>query len=564
MRLSVIRTLSWVLFKSYFRAGRREGRGGGSGSRISDIAGRFFRPRVILILYSVAFVASFLLVQLVLPFLENVLAEDLVWQMLIGLPMILTSGVIIAGILFELGQGAGVSPSEAVNWLPISPREYVAASSLSTAAAYFPLFAVGAGATLPLSLEFNLFSVWSVAAILSILALLLGAFIVEILAAVNRVSSKIYPKSGKFAILSRIVLIVLFAVIQVAFNPYFLFYVLGATASVVGVTWFVPMIWPSVAITNLIRLDTFAAVIFSTLSVAFVLTVFLAASYLRQKFWSPTHIPITTKSSIVYEPQTPSLLQLGFSPLETAIALKEFRALARRRDLARFVAIPVVYVIALTLPVLFSSSYGDDFSLGLSGFFLAAMVPFIIPLMLSSITVGQEGKAIVLILMLPIRANSFIKGKLLPAWIISIISSIGTVIIFRMLGQMPLPAMWAIITASVFVVVVESFVGLGIGARYPDFTVSARSRYITLTGFIRSIVIGGPPALAIFAPITFYLISGVGIMEEGEQEVVDVLIPPFDIAFVFLTTAVIGSALSYLAYRFCRRGVERFLTNLEA
>lgn len=560
MRLSVIRTLSWVLFKSYFRAGRGEGRGGGSS--ISDIAGRFFRPRVILILYSVAFVASFLLVQLVLPFLENVLAEDLVWQLLIGLPMILTSGVIIAGILFELGQGAGVSPSEAVNWLPISPREYVAASSLSTAAAYFPLFAIGAGATLPLSLEFNLFSVWSVAAILSILALLLGAFIVEILAAVNRVSSKIYRKSGKFAILSRIVLIVLFAVIQVAFNPYFLFHVLGDTASVLGVTWFVPMIWPSVAITNLIRLDTFAAVIFSTLSVAFVLTAFLAASYLRQKFWSPTHISITTKSSIVYEPQTPSLLQLGFSPLETAIALKEFRALARRRDLARFMAIPVVYVIALTLPVLFSPS-DDDFLRGSFGFFLAAMVPFIIPLMLSSITVGQEGKAIVRILMLPIRANSFIKGKLLPAWIISIISSIGTVIIFRMLGQMPLPAMWAIITASVFVVVVESFVGLGIGARYPDFTVSARSRYITLTGFIRSIVIGGPPALAIFAPITFYIISGVGIMEEGEQEV-DVLIPPFDIAFVFLTTAVIGSVLSYLAYRFCRRGVERFLTNLEA
>jgi hypothetical protein len=519
-----------------------------------------------LILDVVAFVGSFLLVQFVLPYLVDALDERLVWQMLIALPMLLSSGVILAGILFELGQGAGVSSSEAVNWLPISPKEYVAASSLSTAAAYSPLFAVSAGVTLPLSLEFDLFfPVWSVTVVLSILALLLGALIVEILrAAVNRVSSTVYRRSGKFAIISRIVLVVfLFAVVQMAFSPYIQFYVLEATASIVDLTWFIPMIWPSVAITNLVRLDIPATVTFSALSVAFILSIFFTASYLRQKYWSPTTVSIIIESSARYAPKTPSslLTRLGFTPLEAAIALKEFRALVRRRDLGRFIAVPVVIVISLVLPTVFSTPDGDS---GRSRpFYVAVMVPLvplIIPSMLSSISIGQEGKAVVNLLMLPIKATSFIKGKLVPPWIISIMASAGTVFVFQMLEPVPLPAMSATIGASILVVIVEGFVGLGVAVRYPDFSIAARGKYITFTGLLIGLAIGGPSAIAIFAPIMLHIISiGGGTM--GEEEA---LIPPIDLTVAALTTTILGSALSYLTYRYCRRGVERFLLNLEA
>ncbi len=552
MRLSVIRTLSSVLFLSYFRAGRG---GGDRGSR----AGRFIRPSIMLILDVIAFAVPFFLVQLILPYLTSVLAEHYVWQILVGLPMLLTSGVIVAGILFELGQGAGVSSSETVNWLPISPREYVAASSLSTAAAYSLLFAISAGATLPLSFEFNLLYAWSVTSVLSILALLLGALIVEILrSTLSKVSSTVYRRSSKFAIISRIVLVVLLlAMIQVAFNPYVLFYLLGAAVSIVDLTWFVPMIWPSVAIANLIRFNILATAIFSALSVAFTLGIFLVASYLRQKYWSQTPISIKLESSATYTPQTPSLLRLGgFSHMEAEIALKEFRAVARRRELASFIAIPVILVISLTLPILFSPS--ANFSGRSPQFFLAAMVPFITSLMLSSITIGQEGKAVVNILMLPIKANSLIKGKLLPAWIISIIASVGTALIFQMLEPMPIPALSATIAASILVVVVESFIGFGVGVRYPDFTVAARGRYITFTGFVTCMVIGGPMALAIFAPIIIHVISSGGIIGEAPP------IPSVDLTVAALTTAVIGASLSYLAYRYCRSGAERFLSNLEA
>lgn len=547
MRLSAISALSSILFKSYFRAGRPDG------------FGRFMQPKIMILIDTIVFAAPFILLQFLLPLFPAdllTLVKPLAWQTLVGLPLLLTSGIIVAGILFELGQGSGVSSSESVNWLPISPREYVAASTLSVVAAYSFLLAFGVGIALPLALQFDLIRIWPITVLFSLLALILGALIVEILrAAVNRVSSTVYRRSGKFAIISRLVLVViLFVVIQMAFSPYILFYVLGILVGGVELAWFVPMVWPSVAITNLIQLNLPAVATFSVLSFIFVFTIFFSASYLRQRYWSPSPVSIVIESSTKYAAHTPSVLGLGFTPLEAAIALKEFRALLRRRDLARFIAIPILFVISLTAPTLFS---GSDYSGSSPGFFLMAMMPYMTTLMLSSITIGQEGKAVVNLRMLPIKANSLIKGKLLPTWIISIAATLAVTVIFQTIAPMPFPTVVAAIIASILVVEIESFIGLGVGVRYPDFTISTRSRYITFTGFIIGFIIGGVAALATFAPIMFSIISTGGIRGPAP-------ISAFDLTIALPVTIIIGSILSYIAYRYCKRGVEKFLTNLEA
>ncbi|MCL4436777.1 MAG: hypothetical protein M1503_12165 [Thaumarchaeota archaeon] len=547
MRLSAISALSSILFKSYFRAGRPGG------------LGRFMQLKIMILIDAIVFAAPFMLLQFLLPlFPEDLLTlvKPLAWQTLVGLPLLLTSGIIVAGILFELGQGSGVSSSEAVNWLPISPREYVAASTVSVVSAYSFLLAFGVGIALPLALQFDLIRVWPVTVIFSLLALILGALIIEILrAAVNRVSSTVYRRSGKFAIISRLVLVViLFVVIQMAFSPYILFNVLSILVGGVELAWFVPMVWPSVAITNLIQLNLPAVATFSALSFIFVFTIFFSASYLRQRYWSPSPVSIVIESSTKYAARTPSILGLAFTPQEAAIALKEFRALVRRRDLARFIAIPILFVISMTAPTLFSPS---DYAGRSPGFFLMAMIPYITTLMLASITIGQEGKAVVNLRMLPIKAGSLIKGKLLPTWLISIVATLAITIIFQTVDPMPLPIIAATIIASMLVVEIESFIGLGIAVRYPDFTIGTRSRYITFKGFIIGFIIGGIFALATFVPIGLTIISTGGIRGPA---------PPFtfDLTIALPISILIGTVLSYLSYRYCKHGVEKFLTNLEA
>jgi hypothetical protein len=63
----------------------------------------------------------------------------------------------MAGILFELGQSSGLASSEAVNWLPVSPSEYVLASSISVDIAYSPFLFFGLGAIIPFILSFRMY-----------------------------------------------------------------------------------------------------------------------------------------------------------------------------------------------------------------------------------------------------------------------------------------------------------------------------------------------------------------------------------------------------------------------
>ena len=212
MRPSLIITLSSALFKSYLRASQR--------ASVSF----FSRPRVMLLIDIALFATPTIILHYVVGFLSPIiitLLVPLVIQAMISLPVLMTSTMIVAGLMFELGQGSSISSSEAVNWLPISPREYVAASALSTSSLYSAFLALAAGITLPLTAKLGLFYLWPLTMLLSMLSLLLGAFIVEVLRALtNRVSSTVYKRSGRFAMATRLIaLILLFSIVQIAFQP---------------------------------------------------------------------------------------------------------------------------------------------------------------------------------------------------------------------------------------------------------------------------------------------------------------------------------------------------------
>jgi len=549
VRPDIIISLSSVLFKSYLRAGRT--------GRVSS----YSQPRIILILDLLAFAAPIVLLQNVMQSIPVELMdmlEPIVRQAFVGLPILLTSGIILAGILFELGQSAGLSSSEAVNFLPVSPREYVAASATSLFSVYSPLLAISAGISLPLAQRFGLMSAWPLAVALSALALLQGAFIVEILrSGVNRFSSTVYKRRGRFGVVSRLVLlIILFTLIQLAFSPYILYYTLGAIVSGVEFAWFVPVIWSSVAMLDQIGLDLLSTILFSALSLVFTYLMFETASWLRTMFWSPAPMSIMINTSVVYTPAVTARPRFGFGSLELAIALKELRSLVRRKDMARFLAVPIMIVIVYILPVIVSSQ-GVSYSGSSPGFFLAVFVPFIVTLMLSTIAVGQEGKAVINLYMLPISAKAFIKGKLLLNWIISGITTIGIVGIFEVIAPMGYANVAATLLAGTFVIFAESFIGLGIGSRHPDFTVGSRSRYVTLGGFLLGFLAGGTIALVIFAPIALHLILSGGI--RGSTPILG-----FGLGTMIPITIAIGSILTYITYRYCKMGVEEFLSNLKA
>jgi len=481
------------------------------------------------------------------------LLAPLVLQAMISLPVLMTFAIIVAGIMFELGQGSAVSSSEAVNWLPVSPREYVAASALSISSLYSFFLALAAGITLPLTLKFGLFSFWPLTIVLSIVSLFLGAFIVEFLRAIiNRVSSTVYKKRGRLALAIRLVaLVLLLSVVQLAFQPTVLYWVIGQIVGGIQIAWLVPFVWPSMALISLASYGLLQATLFVLLSFVFALAMYETAALLRQRYWSPVPIAISVGGSGQYVPEAPTRGRLGFNPLASTLAMKEFRALVRRKDLARFIAIPVVVAISFLVPTL--AQPGDMSGRG-PGFFLAAFIPFLVPMMFSSISIGQEGNSIMNLLSLPIGSTDLIKGKLAPALLISFIATFAVIALMEIIAPIGLGDALATMVVTSMTIFINSFIGLGIGATWPDYTIGSRSRFVTVKGFILGFIFCGLATLAVFIPVGLHIITSGGIRGE-------VPLPSLDLLPALVISALIGSVLIFLSYRFCKGAVQNLLSN---
>ena len=545
MNWPTIVSLATVLYKSYFRASSR-----GRRSFLS-------KPIALVILDVIVFVAPFGLLSYVLPLIPSEFASllrQVELQALVVLPVILTSAVILAGILFELGQTTSLSSSEAVNWLPVSPSEYIVASSASLEFTYSPLLFISLGITIPIALSLGMLWVVPFFVSISLLAYIWGAVIVEALRAVmNRISTTLYRKSGRLGVILRIVLVVVLLVaVQVAFNPYILYTALSSIVNGVNLAWFIPVIWPSVAVASSLALDAMRTTAFALLSLFFTLLIFEAAVRLRAKYWSPVPVTITVSTSTVYVPKGESLGWLD--PTAFAITLKELRSLVRRKDMARFLAIPVVLVVASLLPVLTSGANAKTALSGV-GLVLLGEASLILPMMLSSIAIGQEGRSIANIYMLPISADELAKGKLFLSWVISGAGILALALLLQFLAPIAALQFLATLVAVVFNIFIQGYVGLGAGSRYPNFTVGPRARYVTFTGFIIAFIMGGLATLATFAPLIVYqateFFTPLGGGSFGS------------ILLTIISTVVVGTVILILTRSYCMRGVKKLLSNME-
>src|SRR5208283_5046804 len=149
------------------------------------------------------------------------------------LPLVAVGVVLVAGVMFELTATAKFAGSDAANWLPITPAEYVAASAAAIAYTYSPAVALALGVLLP----FALFE---------------GAVLVEMLrSATQRASSVGAGRRGQVTLILRaVVLVVVILALQLAFNPVFLLGLAQRLSAVGLVTAAVPFFWSTEAVTQ--------------------------------------------------------------------------------------------------------------------------------------------------------------------------------------------------------------------------------------------------------------------------------------------------------------------------
>lgn len=502
MNLRAVYKLAVVLTRSQIR-----------GSQRNRVLARIFGdPRIILVIDILLLVSLGLVGYVLLSSGPATILRDAVRgieaEALAGIPSAIMFSVILFGVLYEISQPIQSLSTDLVNWLPISPLEYVAASTMSQSYIYSFMLSLLLGVLLGPALLFGMIRVWLAAALMAIIALFIGACVIEVLDAItNRISSSFYKKSGRSGMVFRLAItVILLVFVQLLFSGQVVVYLLQRVIESVRLAWFVPVVWPSVTVLAASQGSTISFLVFASLSVLFTLGLFGVAANFRARFWVP--IPVSIKlSSQTYHVRSQGIRLPGIGPVESAIMRKDLRSLTRRREMTRFLAIP--FVLAVAMGISFFPLGGQSMPEAPG---LLAIIPlYIIPVaifvgMLSMTSIGQEGYAVWNIYAAPIRPGSLLKAKVLFAGTLGLAFAAGMLTLFRLLLKPAEAYFWIILALGVAVVFEQAAIGIYFGARFPDFREMVRSRYVGVWGSLLGMLLGLITAMLTASPTIISII----------------------------------------------------------
>jgi hypothetical protein len=465
----------------------------------------FTDPRIILVADSALLVGLGVLGYVLLSYSSaslRAIVRSLEGQGLAGVPTIVAFALIVLGVLYEISQPVQSMSTDLVNWLPISPAEYVAGSTISEAYMYSFMLCFLLGSLLGPALFFGMGHVWTAAALMSLVSLYIGACVVELIDALtNRISSSFYKRSARSGIIFRLAAtIAVLVFIQLMFSGQIIVYLVQRLIQTVTVAWFVPVVWPSVSVLSISQGNLVDAGIFGFLSLAFAFMLYAIAVDFRARFWVP--VPVSIKlSSGTYRPQRAFRLP-GTSAVETAIVRKDFRSLVRRREMARFLAIPFVLAVSMGVSMYPLRGQALPGQMGMAMLILLYVIPLAIFCdMLGMTSIGQEGYAVWNLYTAPVKPNQILKAKMLYILILGALFGLAMIVVVNLLATPSLASIWLYIIIGVSIALEQTSLGLYFGTKFPDFRETIRSRYVTLWGSFSGIAAGFVSAGTTVVPI---------------------------------------------------------------
>jgi hypothetical protein len=492
VNFKLILNLAKVLALSSVRANRAKG---------AVPTGFAKSPLINIIVAVIAFpVAAVLANSFVGAFLEGISVSAFFVQISIFLPSFMILAAIMYGLLFEFSQSSAAGSSDVINWLPVRALEFVLASAISMIYFLAPILAVVFGATFGLALSVNMVDIGLLSLVFGVLGMFLGTFLIEIIRAItNRVSASFYKRSGRTTVAVRMVV---FLVVMVAFilvsNVNFLFAILQQFMGGIGNAWFIPILWPSLAIMSYLNTETLQTFLFGLSSVWLAIVFLWAGVKLREKYWVPAPFSIKLKPAKAYTPKRGFLGILGFTAAESALIKKDLRGLTRRKEMIIWIAIP----LAMSLISLFSFQTSWETATStiekLALFWGPLMGVFMFAFYMALTAVGQEGSAFLNLVITPLKEKEIVRSKLATALFPSLFALIALTAFMQVMSQLRLEALITVIV-TLFAALFEcTFVGLALGSRFPDFTEIPRARFIDQKGILLGMLL-----IAVCIGVTF-------------------------------------------------------------
>jgi len=492
-------------------------------------------------------------------------------QGLLNLFLSLPTLILIYSLVFTMMQQiqrSGVKVSvQAPSWLPITWEEHTLASILANLLGFLLVSIVFIGSAI---IVVSVFTGQVAYAALTLFALLASAFMASAITEIFRILQvrfigAVYKSSGRAAVWVRFVGSLLFFV--VFYIAYFsITSGIGAIAfvqtlaSAQSAVWFIPFVWLGMTLYSFINGLLPQALIFLTLSLLFISSLFYAAVILNRRFglYEP---PAITVSRGVYAPRTGFLGKLGFSTVEAALIRKDLKAFTRRRELMYIFIMPIVFIVLPLIQTMGAMGRPPPTEAApslLIGFFLI-FPGAIMAMSMGNMMIGEEGGAMWRIYSAPISAKSLVKSKYFFLVLFSALATIVTGIVEVAVFHPSVRAILVGLIESLLLVFALGAVSLANGIKGADFTELPRPRMIRTEWGIINLIACFLVALAILAPIIYYVSTR---LIPSVIPLVSIK-PAVDLYQAVVMSVVVAVVITFVAYRMALKNARELLTKAE-
>jgi hypothetical protein len=427
------------------------------------------------------------------------------------LPLFCLGGVVLAGLLFELNRSARFSTSDAANWLPVTPREYVVASSAAIAYSDSLIVALAGGIAVAVGAASGNWPAALLSLALSINGLLAGALVVEMVrATTQRAAAALSGRSGKAALAGRLVLFVLVIVVfEVFFSPLLLYRLLGAITSLGAASYWIPVLWAPLGVEMWVAGNALASVGFLALSGALTVVFVVVAAELRVRFWAPA--PAELRMDVHAYSETHSVLgRLGLDRVEAAIVAKDIRGLFRRREMLPVIAIPAVLLVVIGIT---GATSGPSGGVGFLTIYAGWLCGFA-ALWMATTSFGQERKALQTLYQLPVTPESIYRAKRALPVLFGVVYSVVLVGAIAALQPSSPFVLAGLLMAYLAAGVLSALLGLAFAARFSDFQERPRPQFIRPWAMILAMLVALPLNFGILVVAVIILasvVAGAGV-----------------------------------------------------
>jgi len=417
---------------------------------------------------------------------EDTGLEALLPRFLVFLPSFMAFSSILYGYMTEYGQAESTATVDMVNWLPIGAPEYVTASSLANLYSSLPLAAIMYGAALGLAYMTRDPGLWLVSFAMGVVGAALGTFFMEsVRALINRGGHRRRGGTGVGNFVRQLGSLLLLVVFSMMFNVVYLLRILQWFSVTLEQVWFIPLLWPSMALKSYIAWEPAPLALYVASSAAFTAAVFGAAVNLKARYW----VPEAASHASGAAPSGASRSPWRGGGRIWAFVQKDLRSLIRRREMMRVLAVPMTMIVMAMInagPAFLSGDMGVEEGVGFvtQMGFAAAFFAFYLGL----VSFGQEGSNFGGVVASPVSSRYLVKSK----WAFTALTSAPTVltllVVYWLVSNLGASDM-VLVSALVFVVFMEvGILGVLLGIGFVDFTEVPRARFVsgagTLVGFV--------------------------------------------------------------------------------